>query len=273
MVNYLRVLLRVGIVGVAGLMLSGCLLQVLTGRIIIVESPKEHLFTVLALVGGNSSATICSYTDAQYVCDYVIAGRLVQSGVYLLSKDSPLLALIDPVVIQVPVDVLTVTATYAGEAGQQPLVVSRTGQFQATPDITITAEAGQTFLILDLPPAVAAEIPPGDPEDGLPLTYTLSYERVQPISQINEPQTLKLMLTGKVVVNEHTYYVPLLPCVTDFASLPALELPQSDTPQDLQPAIGDWLDANPAAPCDHEVYNFNNVPPPPLKVFLPALLR
>jgi hypothetical protein len=80
------------------------------------------------------------------------------------------------------------------------------------------------------------------------------------------------MLTGRVEVRGHVYYVPLLPCVTDFASIPALELPQSATPMNLQPAIGDMLRAAPDAACDNQFYTYFNVPPP-RQVFLPVLQR
>jgi hypothetical protein len=217
---------------------------------------------------------ICGHPDNYtYECFYFINGQHFTATSYLLAKGGVFGVLFDPVIVQVPADVLTVTATYDDNGVARPLQVSRLPSFHASPDITVTAEAGQTFLILELPPAVAAEVPSGDPEAGLTLSYTLSYSREVPAFPPPGPQTVKLMLTGKAVVNGHSYYVPLLPCETDFANLPPLELPASGSPQNLQPALGAWLEAHPMAPCDHEAYYFNNAPPPPIRVFLPGLWR
>lgn len=39
-----------------------------------------------------------------------------------------------------------------------------------------------------------------------------------------EPVSSKMMLAGKVTINQHDYYVPLVPCVTNFASVPGLNV-------------------------------------------------
>jgi hypothetical protein len=101
----------------------------------------------------------------------------------------------------------------------------------------------------------------------------LTFTRTQPIGVPIDPVLVKILLAGKVVINEHPYYVSMLPCLTDFASIPALEIPQSDIPVDLEPAIGDLIALGGNVVCDHHAYYFDNVPPPPLKIYLPVIIR
>ncbi len=90
-----------------------------------------------------------------------------------------------------------------------------------------------------------------------------------PIADPIPPVSVKVRLAGKVEINWHKYYV-LLPCVTDFSTIPALEIPQASSPVDLQPAVGALLQGTDAT-CDHQAYYFNNVPPPPPASFLPVV--
>jgi len=82
------------------------------------------------------------------------------------------------------------------------------------------------------------------------------------------------MFTGKVVVQGFTYYVPLLPCVTDFADVPAFELPLASTPADLKPAFHNILQAGNLG-CFHKGYIFTAPPPYTLdnSLFLPFVLH
>jgi hypothetical protein len=65
----------------------------------------------------------------------------------------------------------------------------------------------------------------------------------------------------------------MLPCVTDFASIPSVEIPLSTAPVNLQPALGDLIGLGGDVVCDHKAYYFDNVPPPPDKIFLPVAIR
>ncbi len=170
--------------------------------------------------------------------------------------------LVAPVIAQVPYDVTTITATYnLGQgSGEQPLSVAWVSRFKVTPQISVTAEAGQKFIMLELPSNVEAMLPTDVPTNGLPISYTLQYVHTELPGPV-PPQTVKLMLAGRVTFFGQKYYLPLLPCVTDFALVPALTLPQSPTPLDLQPAFGDLLAAAPGAACEDQVYFFGNVPP------------
>jgi hypothetical protein len=43
-------------------------------------------------------------------------------------------------------------------------------------------------------------------------------------------------------------------CVTDFASIPALEIPQWEIPLDLEVSVGDLIRQGRQVACDHQAY-------------------
>ena len=258
---------------VLGLLLTGCVLRSLFGNVIIVEDIANEVNEIIATVFSDSTAAVCLSTDyGFYECTYIIEGDIITSTFYLLSEYGITGVLIDPVILQVPDDVASINASYDAGSGQNPLSARMTGSFQATPDITVTAETGQKFIILELPPSVTDNLPGGDPTNGQALDYTLRFTRTQPLGDPIAPINVKTMLAGKVLVNRHNYYVPLLPCVSDFSAIPELEIPVSGTPVNLQPAVGALLQGGNAA-CDHQGYYFNNVPPPPPTIYLPLVAR
>lgn len=255
-------------------LLSACVLRSLFGNVIIVEDIGEEVNEIITTVFSDSTAAVCLDTDfGFYECTYIVDGQIITSTLYLLSEFGFTGVLIDPVILQLPIDVTQIHATYDDGNGTHPLVKTFTNNFYVTPDITITAESNQQFIILELPPSVTNNLPPGDPNNGLDISYDLTFTRTQPIDQPVEPVAIKVMLTGKVVLNEHPFYVPLMPCVTDFSLIPSITIPQSVTPVDLQPSIGDLITQSSNAVCDHQAYYFNSVPPPYLKTFLPVVTR
>jgi hypothetical protein len=104
------------------------------------------------------------------------------------------------------------------------------------------------------------------PTNGLPISYSIRYARNEPLGTPVPAQTVKLLLAGRARLNGHTYYVPLLPCVTNFAQVPALTIPQSPTPVNLEPALG----ALSASGCNNTVF-IVNPEPPPRRTFLPTI--
>src|SRR5205085_6431320 len=131
------------------------------------------------------------------------------------------------------------------------------------PGLSITAEVGTSFLFLDLPANV---------DHDADLSYSLTYHRLLPPGPI-PPAVIKPMLAGLVVAQHQTYYIPLLPCVTDFADVPPITLPQSDTPQDLEMTLGDLIRNHEAGPCDHVAHDFSGALPPEGLVFMPLAQR
>lgn len=275
MIERPRPILRLFLVCALSTFLTACALRSLFGNVIIVQDIGDEVNEIITTVFSDSTAAVCLDTDyGFYECTYIIDGEIITSTLYLLSEFGITGVLIDPVILQIPDDVTEIAATYDDGAGPQPLVRTVAQRFFVTPDITVTAETGSQFLILELPDSVTALLPPGDPNTAPEFSYAVTFTRTQPIADPIDPMLVKIMLTGKVSINGYTYYVPLLPCVTDFASLPTLEIPQSAAPADLQPAVGDLIrQGGGSEVCDHQAYYFNNVPPPLLKVFLPTLLR
>jgi hypothetical protein len=250
-------------------LLTGCALRSLFGNVIIVEDIENEVNEIITTVFSDSTAAVCLSTDyGFYECTYIIDGDIITSTLYLLSEFGITGVLIDPLILQVPADVSKVKALYDDGSGDKPLSVINTGHFQVMPGTAVTAEVGQKFLILELPSSVTNNLPEGNPSTAPEFSYSLSFTRTQPITSPIQPMNIKMMLAGKVTVRGHNYYVPTLPCVTDFASIPALGVPQSNTLVNLQPAVGALLQQGNAV-CDHEGYYFDNVPPPPHLLYLP----
>jgi len=269
-----RPLLRILLVFVFSFLLGACALRDLFGNVIIVEDIKNEVNEIITTVFSDSTAAVCLDTDyGYYECTYILDGEILTSTLYLISEYGITGVLIDPVILQVPADVNQISATYDDGGGPQPLVKTITTSFYVTPSMTISAETDHKFLILELPASVTDNLPEGHPNTAPEFSYALTFTRTQPISAPIDPVSVKIMLAGKVVINEHTYYVPLLPCVNDFASIPSLEIPQSDTSVDLQPAIGDLIALGGNVVCENHAYYFDNVPPPPLKIYLPVIVR
>jgi hypothetical protein len=251
-----------------GVLLAGCWLHLMSGNVIYVSDIEEEVNEIITTVFSNSTAAICLNTDyGFYECTYIVEGDIITSTLYLLSELGLTGVLIDPLILQVPEDATLLQATYNRGNGVQPLKARHVKSFEAQPRITVQAEANQRFIILD--------IQPSDP----PLTHTLvdlslRLRRVRPINEPVTAQSIKAMFTAKVVVRGHTYYAPILPCVTDFAAIPAFNIPLSPTPQNLMPAIHSALQAASQPACDHKGYYFDGAPPPfSDQLYLPVALR
>lgn len=207
-------------------------------------------------------------------CRYAIAGvdgedpvMFITSTVELLSDFGFLGVMIDPVILQVPQAVTNFTGTYddGGGAGPQPLVITTMNAFPVQPGVDVSAESGNKFIIVELPDSVAATLPTGGSQNGAPFNFAFAFD-APGFTSID----VKAMFTGKVVVNGQTFYAPLLPCVTDFASIPSVAIPTTTGDVDLLPAIVTLLEQlaqggdNPG--CNSQVYNFT--PPTPLGPFM-----
>lgn len=255
-------ILACGLACLLGLFLSGCFLHLASGNVIYVADIEEEVNEIITAVFSNSTATVCLGTDyGFYECTYIVAGEIITSSLYLLSEFGLAGVLIDPLILQVDAGNTIISATYDLGDGPQPLTSRETASFQVQPGLTINAEAGKKFFILDLPTSVAAGLPSGHPSTGPEFDLSLRFHRFQPIDQPVMPEPVKAMFAAKVVVNGHSYYAPLLPCVTSFASIPAVQIPLSTAPQNLMPAILAALQSLSQAECDHTAYTYNSVPP------------
>ncbi|CAG0927908.1 hypothetical protein TFLX_00689 [Thermoflexales bacterium] len=271
----IRSIVSAGLLSLAALLLTGCFLHGLFGNTIIVDNLGDEITEIVNAIIGNSTVAVCRSPDApRYDCTYIVDGEEISSTVYLVSEFGLAGVLIDPVILQVPANVISVTATFTPAGGSgQPAITSMRQTFEMQPYKPITAEVGTQFLIMDFPDSVASTITATNPISGLHFDFALSFAQRQPISQTVEPVSVKAMLTAKVVSRGHTYYAPLFPCVTSFADIPSLTLPLTETLVNLQTSIGDVIRQGGVLPCNNKVYNYVNTPPPDRLIFLPLILR
>ncbi len=136
--------------------------------------------------------------------------------------------LIDPAVVQVPNEVTNLTATYDGGTGKQGNLVVTEGlqSVPITPTQSLVPEPGHHLVIMDFPD-VAGLIPgPGAPEQWYGINIQAEVSAVKDID-------IKVICTGKVEKDGATYYVPLMPAVSDFALVPPVTIPSSTSLEDL----------------------------------------
>jgi hypothetical protein len=257
------------------LLLTGCFLRSLFGNVIIVEDIAEEVNEIITTIFSESTAAVCLNNDyGFYECIYIVDGEIITSTLYLLSEHGLTGVLLDPIVLQVPNNAISVTATFTPTGGSaQPALTSVRQSFEMEPFKPITAEVGTKFLIFEFPSSVASTITATNPISGPHFDFALSFAQRQPISQTVKPVSVKAMLTAKVVSRGHVYYAPLFPCVTSFADIPSMTLPITTALVNLQPSIGDLIQLGNILPCDHESYDYSNTPPPPFRIYLPLVRK
>jgi hypothetical protein len=218
---------------------SACWIRFMfASSVIFVDEIKKEVHTIIDLVFSDSTGAVCAAYSGTYECTYIIGGEIICSSLYLFSNWGVPGVLVDPLVLQVPAGVSNAAGTYDDGSGPKPLIVTQTSSFPVEPGALVAAETGQTFLIVELPPEVAASLPEGPPDAaGTPFDFAFTF-------QVPGDQDLlvKPMLTVRVDVAGQTFYVPTLPCTTDFASVPAIEIQVPVQDQDLLPAVAAALD-------------------------------
>ncbi len=265
-----RMVVLVVVLAISSLLLTGCFLQSMFGNTRINANDLfQELNDITTAIQGNATVAVCGKTFSLYSCTYLIDGQIITSTAYLASEFGLAGLLIDPVVLQIPANAISLTAQFSTTAGYQPAVTSVRGSFPVKPGVNITAEAGTKFVILELPTSVTSGLTQTNPSSGLPIGYAISFTQQQPVTQAVEPVSLKAMFTGRVVAKGHVYYAPMLPCVTNFASVPSVTIPITTTPVNLQMSIGDVLAQ--AAPCVNQYYDYTNAPPPDRYLYLPLI--
>lgn len=244
-------------------LLSGCFLRALSGNITGGEDDA------VGHVAGTSITASCSSafagTEGEFGCLYTLLyvdGELfldmVSTG-QLISEFGLFGVLIDPVILQVPEDVSDVTGTFTdtGTSNTQPLVITETASFNVEPGVEATAEPGQKFIILEFPDGTEYD------EVEFDFELTFHYPEVEPVD-------FKAIFAGRVEAGGQTFYIPLLPCTSDFADVPEFTIPVSNTPQDLTQDLFIYGFNNDDIGCDGEVYDFTAAGPPPTPTPTPA---
>ena len=247
--------------------LSGCLLKSLLG---LVEVDEDGTNIRLALLGVSTAR--CQedpLTEFQFIlCTYFIEtedGSVeVPSTAELLSDFGVLGLVIDPVIVQVPLNSEVLTATVDDGSGAQPLRVMQTPTFNVTPTEQATAEAGMTFLIVELPEAIEAILPEVPTAAGPLLDFEFDFR--MPVQPVNNVVEVKAMYAGRVEQGGETYYFPMFPCTADFSQIEPIRFPapSSSLAGFIFNLLFRYMDNEDQA-CDGMRYDFTQVATGPLQ--------
>ncbi|MGD2026210.1 MAG: hypothetical protein PVI99_00220 [Anaerolineales bacterium] len=247
-------------------LLSSCFLRLLFGT--VAERDTEFGRVFVAEIGGtwgpmaicdfDESGTLvdCSYTFIDLEGEFEITST---SSAELISEFGILGVFVDPLILQVPDGATNFTGTFDDGNGPYSIVVTETNSFTVQPGTMVTAEAGQKFVILEFPPSIESALIANGQLDG-PFDFNFEFE----LPSLS-PVEVKPMYTGRVEVGGETFYVPLLPCVTDFAAVPAITIPVDPGFQvDLMPQILDSIFQGAVEGCNGQVYDFTGLGPGPV---------
>lgn len=243
---------------------SACFLRLALTRV-DVTTIGDEVTQVLNAVFGNVTVAVCAdlrgtFPDTTVDCTYVFGDPdefpTVVSTAELIHDFGLFGVIIDPVILQVPLDVTDVSGTFAktGEASR-PLVISAVSSFFAGPGVEVMPEPGRKFIIVDFPADALSALTGSNTFD-----FTLQLSRSLPASP-PPPSTisLKAMLTGKVEAGSQTFYLPLFPCVTDFSVIPALNIPVNATQTSILPQLVTLVGRNANLACHNPTYDFTPV--------------
>ncbi len=229
-------------IGASCSLLSGCLVDSFLGK--LTKPPSGIGYIAEASVFATFDP--CTLSGDTWTCTWGPPDSSALTGTVELhgGLDSLFFELIDPLVIEVLDTATGISGTYNNGHGLSgPLLV--TAGLKSVPidaNTNLVAEVGRQLAIV--------ELPPGTPQGG--YAYTFSLTSTNPV--------VKALFAGKVQVGGKTYYPPLLPCVTSFASVPIFEFTSSALPPAplLTPAYLALIHA-----CDHKVYTFPSGGSPP----------
>ncbi|MFQ6030184.1 MAG: hypothetical protein ACE5Q6_22145 [Dehalococcoidia bacterium] len=249
-----------GLLGLLAATMSRCFLNVAFGKVFTDANGDS-----LVQVGFESQMSICDEIFGGEADPFFLIAclHILEGEGFSFEVDSELtlqnltleqilfLLFLDPVIVQVPELSTSPAGTFDDGTGDQSLVITEVSSFDVQPGTTVIPEAGQKFFILELPPSVTPTITESNPFLGPPFDFSFQFE----VPQL-APVNVKAMFTGKVELDSQTFYVPLLPCVTDFASIPAFQIPVSNDSVDLMPQLGSLLSGAGNPGCDNEVYDF-----------------
>ena len=256
MLRNVRRVATLAIVCTTALLLDGCLISGISG------SSSGGLFSGQATVTLQEQAPCTPNTVTHTTtCDVVLHAQLpsgpfgIDFPVQLVGWESPL-TLWDPLIIQVPATMSnfagSISAGPAGTAGTPLSIVSGLTSVPIDATSNLVAEPGMQLVIIDFP--VPNNVPLG--------TYTLNFQFSGTASSIKAMFAAKIdgasTAAGAYAAAKasQTYYVPIYPCVTSFADVPAITLPLTNMTQ-LAPLV---LSAA-GQGCANKTYNFTGIGP------------
>jgi hypothetical protein len=200
--------------------LSGCFLNALFSRVTVNGFEEEANFT-LAAIQASASVALCSdlggaFGNSPVACTYVVDGQEIASTFSLASEFGLLGAIIDPVILQVPIAATNFTGTYSGTSSSGTLDITVVaGALDADVNERITPEPGTKLVVVDFP---ASASPPGG-------AYGFNFGFQLP--GVVNPVQVKALFAARVQSGGRTFYPPLFPCTTNFATVPSISMPLS----------------------------------------------
>ncbi len=205
---------------------SGCLVNALFS-FVAVTSFGEGAHTVVSL---QASANVRACADLAVMpqtfavhCTYVISDETIESDANLTSVLGILGFIIDPLILQVPAAASNFSGTFSGSSISGSLSITDvSGTLPADISAAITPEPGTKLVIVDFPN-------PPPPLDNQSFGFTLNFQ----LPGDATPVRLKALFAARAESNGQTFFVPLLPCETNFANIPTITLPQSSTFQNV----------------------------------------
>jgi hypothetical protein len=247
-----------------GVLSSGCFLRL--ASLVVTSVPggyPDYEDSIFIRAGFQVEASVChnSSNIPEFVgCAYTITtagGSLIgiTSTFDLVTAYGFFGLLIDPLVLQVPADAGGFSGTVDTGDGVFPLVVTQTQQFKAGPKKVVAAEPGMQFVIVELPQSVIDIIGASDPDEGVSLDLVLEF------SPAALPMQMKSMFTVRVDEPEGTYYLPMAPCTTNFATIPAMTI-SSASVFTAEDDINAMAETYASLACDGEVYDLRTIPAP-----------
>jgi len=223
---------HIALLGLVAVLTSGCFLTVLLGREVI-EDVSDFVDAVFTAIDTKASVGICTTIVNTVSCQYFIDGVPVASTSSLISELGGFLAVIaDPIVLELPATATNIRGTFDDGAGHNGnlLVYPNLSVVPVDDTRALRPGPGKQLVMFDLP----ASAPMGDPGCQATQTcptydYQIAFQQLVPKG--TGPTSIKAIMTGKLTVNGKTFYPPMLPCVTSFASLPEVTVPRSATPE------------------------------------------
>ncbi len=146
--------------------------------------------------------------------------------------------LLDPVILQVPSAATAFSGTFTGPGGTSSLTFTQVvGNLRADLNTNIVPEPGTQLVIVDFP---------GNPPASTMFNFTLHFELPGNVSTV----PIKALAAAKLTSGGQTFYPPLMPCETNFANIPGVNLAQSPTFQAVN------LPSPTGRGCANKVYQF-----------------
>ena len=219
MVRLLRFWSLIVVLISACLTLSGCLISNITagtsGGVTTVQATATLLRQSPCVVDTVAGTTTCSPVLQVAL---PTGTQTFPFTIKLLGYAAPL-TLYDPLIVQVPASMSgfagSIAVGPAGTSGTPLSIISGLTSVPIDATTNLVAEPGMQLVIIDF------QVPQGAPFG----TYTLN------LQFSGTTNSIKVVFAGKVTVGGKDYYVPIFPCVTDFANVPAIGVPLNNLAQ------------------------------------------